>query len=143
MFSLIQSEEFLNRNWEVAKFKHRASNIIRLIEHTNNFSLWIASLIVSGKTTRDRKHRIKQCLRLAEVLKSLNNFNSLFAVLNALNNPSVTRLKHTFALFKDLELKQYHNNISFLENNTDNLNNKRYRDLFKTIKKSTPCIPHL
>jgi son of sevenless len=95
LFCVIRSEEFLNRNWDQTKTKHRAPNIIRMIDHFNDISTWITSLIVTCPDVKERRNRLTKCLKLSQHLKDMNSFDSFHAVLNGLFDPTIRRLKHT------------------------------------------------
>ena len=40
---------FLLQAWQKPKYKHRAVNILRLVERMNNLTLWVATTILSQK----------------------------------------------------------------------------------------------
>jgi len=78
-----------------------------------------------------------RCIRVAQALADLHNFNGLMGVLMGLTLSSIQRLKHTWSklppkydlLYKQLALYQDPSN-SF----------KNYRDGLKVA--STPCLPY-
>lgn len=98
----------VNLNWEKPKTRHKAPNVVRMIEHFNDVKMWTASLIVGGKTPKARKTRMKKLIKICGYLKDMNNFNTLAAILQGLQDPSVERLKQSFALLannsKDVSL---------------------------------------
>lgn len=79
-----------------------------------------------------------KCIKLAQHLYKLNNFNSLFAISGAFENSAVFRLKHTKeAIPKNLweEYNQMKSNISS-ENNC-----RAYRAHLQ--KTTPPLVPYL
>ena len=49
LFSKIKPAELLNQAWQKARHRHRAQNILRLVERVNNLTLWVATTILSQK----------------------------------------------------------------------------------------------
>ena len=49
LFSKIKPAELLNQAWQKARLRHRAQNILRLVERVNNLTLWVATTILSQK----------------------------------------------------------------------------------------------
>ena len=64
LFSKIKPAELLNQAWQKQKYKHRAQNILRLVERMNNLTLWVATTIlsqrVSGMRERERGREIER-----------------------------------------------------------------------------------
>ena len=55
-----------------------------------------STLIVQCPKLKKRVSRLKYIIDLAAALLSLQNFNSLMAILSGIQNDAVYRLKHTF-----------------------------------------------
>ena len=51
LFSKIKPAELLNQAWQKQKYKHRAHNILRLVERMNNLTLWVATTILSQRVS--------------------------------------------------------------------------------------------
>lgn len=49
LFAKIKPAELLNQAWQKAKFRHRAINILRLVDRVNHLTLWVATTILSQK----------------------------------------------------------------------------------------------
>jgi hypothetical protein len=70
IYAAIKPSELLNQAWSKPKLKHRAQNVIGLIDRFNAVSVWVGALIVCGQTLKDRVRAMAKFIRLAKV----NNF---------------------------------------------------------------------
>lgn len=109
-----QPVELLNLAWSKPKLKHKAPNVLTMIERFNVVSSWVATMIISPDRVKNRTRAITKFLKLAKHLRQLNNFNSLTgqfimfyiyrrfvwwrhtAVIAAFNMASVHRLKFSW-----------------------------------------------
>jgi hypothetical protein len=88
----VRAREFLGKAWQVEGGR-RAPRLSALAQRFNRVSYWIATAIVTAPDVRQASRRLKKCIKLAERLHHLQNFNGLMAVLAGLNHASVQRLK--------------------------------------------------
>jgi len=59
-------------------------------------NFWVVTEIVKTKNVNKRVQLVKKFIKLAQVLRQMNNFNSCFAVLSGLGNTAVSRLTQTW-----------------------------------------------
>eukprot|EP01104_Vermistella_antarctica_P007229 TRINITY_DN1798_c0_g3_i1.p1 TRINITY_DN1798_c0_g3~~TRINITY_DN1798_c0_g3_i1.p1 ORF type:complete len:937 (-),score=181.60 TRINITY_DN1798_c0_g3_i1:190-3000(-) len=130
--------EMLNLAWSKAKYKHRAPNVIELIERFNSFSVLTATAVCSTQTLKERKKVVMFFLDIAKHLRELNNFNSLMSIISGFNSSAVHRLKHTFEGLP----KAYSSLLAELSNELSS--EKSYKNLrAATEKVKPPAVPYL
>jgi hypothetical protein len=69
--------------------------VLALIERFNYYSNWVVTEIVSEKKLRSRRALVAKFIKICEHLRELNNFHILYAIISAMSNSSVSRLKWT------------------------------------------------
>jgi len=138
MFTKIKSSELLNQAWNKPKLRHRAQNVLALINRSTEVSAWVASCIVRESKLKGRSKVMTRFIKIAEHLRKLNNFSSLMAVIAGLNNSAVFRLKFT----REEVSRQYQQAYEYLMGQVTSSNGYRnYRDTLANIQ--PPCIPYL
>eukprot|EP01156_Anaeramoeba_ignava_P002039 Anaeramoba_ignava/a217381_69.p1 GENE.a217381_69~~a217381_69.p1 ORF type:complete len:764 (-),score=277.08 a217381_69:108-2399(-) len=138
IYSAIKPPELLNQAWSKAKYKHRATNVLMLINRFNEVSAWVATTIAKADRIRVRVKVLSKFIRLCEHLNELNNFNTLMAVLAGINNSAIYRLKHTW---EDLP-KRFQD--SFAELSKKMASDSSYKNLREALMQvNPPCIPYL
>ncbi|KAJ5078864.1 ras guanine nucleotide exchange factor i-related [Anaeramoeba ignava] len=138
LFSQIKPSELLNQSWSKPKFKHRAKNLLAMIERFNDVSGWVATTIINCEKIKHRTRVFTRFFKILEYCRQLNNFNAVMALLAGFNSSAIYRLKFTWAeipkrqieVFEQLE-KEMSSDSSY----------KGYRDALKGV--NPPCIPYL
>ena len=96
LFSKIRPSEFLNQAWSKPKYKHRAMNVLRMINRFNHVSMWVATSILTIPLIKHRTKMMVRMIRIAELLlHTYCNFNGAMAILAGMNWASVHRLTWT------------------------------------------------
>ena len=96
LYQEIQLEELYHLNWSKER-KHRdAPNVMAVITQFNRISRWVAHTIVNCLKFDLRVNLLRKFIDLAQQLLRLNNFSGSLAILSALSNAAVTRLKKTW-----------------------------------------------
>lgn len=67
LFVKIRPAELLNQAWQKPKYKHRAQNILRIVERMNNLTLWVATTVLSQKDIQQRAKRITDFVQICVV----------------------------------------------------------------------------
>ena len=53
--------------WQKPKYRHRAQDILRLVDRMNNLTLWVATTILSQKDIQQRAKRITDFILISIV----------------------------------------------------------------------------
>ncbi|KAJ3443426.1 ras guanine nucleotide exchange factor i-related [Anaeramoeba flamelloides] len=138
MYSKIKPSELLNLAWSKPKFKHRATNVLKMIEKFNEISLWVAHTILLNDKVKKRAKSITRFVNIAKYCKQLNNLNGLMSIYAGLDNSAVYRLKFTF---EELSKKTLEQLSSFKQLMSSSSSYKLYRETLNTL--NPPCIPYL
>jgi hypothetical protein len=138
IYSRIQPSEWIEQGWTGPKYKKKSKNIVYLIDHYNEVSQWVTSMILTQTRIRSRISILNYFIRVAFQLKLLNNYHTLGAIIAGLNSSNVLRLKYTFeklpsrskGMLRDLEQLM-----------TMMQNFRNYRKAVKDVR--GPTIPYL
>jgi len=139
IYKKIKPPELLNQSWNKTKLKHRAPNVLKMIDRFNSVSMWVATLIIQTPKVKARARMMARFMRIAEHLKNLNNYNSLMAIIAGLNFSSVYRLKYTREEVPSQTLKNYHE-LEKIMNSEGSF--KIYRQRLQQGG-GGPCLPYL
>ncbi|KAK7690449.1 hypothetical protein QCA50_005547 [Cerrena zonata] len=71
-------------------------NITTFIQFSNRTVNWIIESVLSKSDAKKRANVIKYFINVAERCRAMQNFSSTVAIISALNNPAVRRLKRTW-----------------------------------------------
>ncbi|KAK5579589.1 hypothetical protein RB653_009273 [Dictyostelium firmibasis] len=113
--------------------KHKTPHITNIMDRFNNVSTWVSTTIVRGENLKNRVKIMNKFIKIAEHLKNLNNFNSLTAILVAIQRSTVTRkelVKQSVKIITDLEK---------LMSSDDSYSTYRNR----LAQCSPPCVPYI
>ncbi|KAJ3429434.1 guanine nucleotide exchange factor [Anaeramoeba flamelloides] len=138
LFSKIQPDELIeysiNRK---TKKDHKSQNIIKMIKKFNDVSLYVTEQIVSQKTLRRRAAQFVRWINVCELLREMNNFDSLLMIVRTMNNSNCKRLKVTRSEVSKNHWKSFDNLIKDVKSIEDV---KKYKDILKTCK--LPALPY-
>eukprot|EP00013_Stygamoeba_regulata_P012064 CAMPEP_0177674880 /NCGR_PEP_ID=MMETSP0447-20121125/26845_1 /TAXON_ID=0 /ORGANISM="Stygamoeba regulata, Strain BSH-02190019" /LENGTH=1020 /DNA_ID=CAMNT_0019183113 /DNA_START=84 /DNA_END=3143 /DNA_ORIENTATION=- len=134
----IRENELMEQRWAKDKKRTLAPNITRFIEYFNKLSNWVSSEILSARTLSLRIKMLTQMIEVAKECELLNNFNSVVAIITALNNTAIHRLKDTWGMISAKVLNTF-NSLKPLADAHENW--APYRSALNKAK--GPCIPYL
>lgn len=97
LFRIIPDSEYLERSW-LQRPPPPNSLLVRMIDHFNVISMWVASEIVNTEDVRDRANTLKKFLAVCDHLFQLGNFNGLMEVVAGLSLGCIQRLHKTWSL---------------------------------------------
>jgi len=78
--------------WAKEQKEEVIPNLTRFTEHFNNMSYWIRTRILQEEESKEREKLGSKFIKIMKVLRKVNNFNSIFAILSALDSAPVRRL---------------------------------------------------
>jgi len=138
LYSKIEPTELLNKAWNTPKLRHRSPNVLAMIHRFNVVSEWVAYMCVKPERARQRAKVMTRFIRIGEHLRSLQNFNTLMAIVAGLNNTAVYRLKYS----REDVFTKYVNAFSEMEKLMSSHGSFKYlRDTLHKV--NPPCIPYL
>ena len=109
-----------------------------MIDHFNDVSHWTEETVLKEEKCKNRAKIFEKFIRIAKELKELNNFETLVAIISALQSPALVRLAHTRAEVNPKELKVLEELQQFMKPEN---NYKDYRQALATL--NPPCIVYL
>jgi son of sevenless len=106
-----------------------------MLEHSQALSTWVSSTLLSEKELSERQNILATLILVAHELFSIANFHGCGIILEALEHPSIFRLKNTW---DGVDLKMYNNMKTHYEDNY-----RKLRQAMDQIVPPSPCIPYL
>jgi len=139
IFKKIKPRECLDQSWNKKDLKHRAPNILGLIEQWNGIDYFAKMVVLNEREYEQRAKILQHIIHVAHDLKDMCNFCGSYAIYCALKSSSIFRLKRTFELLPKSTMKQLEalDVLFLMSNNFMNLRNHMEECLSK------PSIPHL
>eukprot|EP01114_Cavostelium_apophysatum_P017770 TRINITY_DN5354_c0_g1_i3.p1 TRINITY_DN5354_c0_g1~~TRINITY_DN5354_c0_g1_i3.p1 ORF type:complete len:1684 (-),score=476.83 TRINITY_DN5354_c0_g1_i3:107-5158(-) len=137
-YAKVQANEFLKQCWSKPKTQHLAPRIMELTALFNNLSGWASTAVLMEPKVADRAEQISNLIKIALHFRKLNNFHLLTAIISALNNCAVSRLKWTWKKVP----KRSREILTDLENL---MSMERSFNVYRTTLSQTrgPCIPYI
>ncbi|QSL65025.1 hypothetical protein MERGE_002329 [Pneumocystis wakefieldiae] len=99
---------------------------------------WVAESILSQNDIKKRAHVLKQWIKIGNKCLELNNYNTLMAILSALNLSTISRLKKTWNILSTKSKNIFENLLSITDYSR---NYALYRSRLK--EHIPPCLPFL
>ena len=111
LFAKIKPAELLNQAWQKPKYKHRAQNILRIVERMNNLTLWVATTILSQKDVQQRAKRITDFVQICVVSVHVlyihvhvNLSNYMYVACTCIHVACIDFKKHMAIFFEDVTI---------------------------------------
>ncbi|ORY01559.1 ras GEF [Basidiobolus meristosporus CBS 931.73] len=134
-YSLIQPEELLNLEFS-KKEGSKSINVKALTKLSNKITGWVAENIIRERDLKKRCHLLKHFIKIGEQCYKLHNYNTLMAIMSALNSTTITRLRKTWEPLSNKTKAT----LEALRQATDHSRNYcAYRAKLKTS--DMPCLP--
>ncbi|XP_028408961.1 ras guanyl-releasing protein 3-like [Dendronephthya gigantea] len=114
--------------WKTYARKTKLSTVPSLEKYVvrfNGLSRWIEAMVLQGASPEIRAHVIEKFLNVAECLRSHQNFNSLMAVIGALNHSALRRLHQTMLVLSENKKKFLQEMTEFLSSEGNYANYRR------------------
>ncbi|ORZ34163.1 ras guanine nucleotide exchange factor domain-containing protein [Catenaria anguillulae PL171] len=142
-FTRLIYTEFLMKSWSADRgsaeeAKARAPNLRRMVEMSNSITGWVAESILAEEDPKKRCSLLKHYIQIADKCRALNNYNTLFSILAALNSAPIHRLARTWEMLSTKTLGVL-NDLRQITDPTKNF--ATYRELVASVQ--PPCIPFL
>ncbi|KAF3211214.1 hypothetical protein TWF192_006344 [Orbilia oligospora] len=110
MFSRIKPRDFVRHVSVPAAEKERMPSLKymnKLIVHFNRVAYWVASIILERPKAKHRARALEKFMNIAWILRHMNNYNSLGAVIAGVNGLAIHRLTLTRSLVNEAIHKNF------------------------------------
>ena len=108
-------------------------NLTKFTEHFNNMSYWVRTRILQTEEQKERERICMKFIKIMRSLKKLANFNSIFAILSALDSAPIRRLDWPRAITEGMK------EFSALIDSSSSF--RAYRQVLADTL--PPCIPYM
>ncbi|ORY03974.1 ras GEF, partial [Basidiobolus meristosporus CBS 931.73] len=137
LFRAIRPHELIGQEFS-KKEESQSVNVRMMSKISTQITEWVAHTILQEEDVRKRLSVLKHFIMIAEKCYTLNNFNTLMAIMCGLNSSMISRLKKTWNLLPGKHETLTEN----LRRITDHSRN--YSEYRRQLKESSlPCLPFL
>lgn len=95
LFRSVMPEELLAQEW-TKKTESISVNVKAMIKSATNLTFWVSESILSYGEVRRRSVILKHWVKVANFCLELRNYDTLMAIMGALDSASIARLKKTW-----------------------------------------------
>jgi son of sevenless-like protein len=138
VYNNIMPYECLDKAWSQKDSLERSPHVKKMIMMTNQITGWVAENILLERDIKQRAQLMKFFISVGDKCRQLHNFNTLMAILAALNSSPIHRLKRTRELLPT-KYKAILEEMKQLMQPAQNFSS--YRTELRSA--SPPCVPFL
>ncbi|KAJ3273454.1 hypothetical protein HK104_004268 [Borealophlyctis nickersoniae] len=139
IFRKIKGRDLLQHIWSRRHKGRHAPSVAASIGHFNFISAWVTTRVLAQRKVKARAKVLGKFMKIAQILRNSNNYNTLMAILAGINSAPLLRLRQTRKLLYGRQSWRNYEALEKLMSSERSFGG--YRSALK--RSEMPCIPYL